>query len=257
MIAIDKPLELGFRPGWLREIVCRVLRERPDPDNWSEFPNIWGEVEGLTYGCPWFKVYDIIEAIYKPMAGDQPKKAKLYADELNDAFTHKGVGWQMLAGQIATRGNDAFERTVQTSEAELMAGGRVTAAGRIGKAVQALSARPLPDTSGAISHATSAMECVFHDITGSNLTLGGYLKQHSDLYPATMQKAIEGLWGFASNEGARHGREGLEPEREDAEFIVAIAAAMTAYLNRKHPRQIAAVAIDPPYSAIDDDDIPF
>jgi hypothetical protein len=65
MLVIDTPLELGFRPGCLREIVCRVLRERPDPDNWSEFPNVWGEVEGLTYGCPWFKVYGIIEAIYK------------------------------------------------------------------------------------------------------------------------------------------------------------------------------------------------
>jgi hypothetical protein len=45
------------------------------------------------------------------------------------------------------------------------------------------------------------------------------------------------LWGYASNEGARHGKEGVEPPREEAEFIVSIAAALTAYLNRKHPRQ--------------------
>src|ERR1035441_10616363 len=33
---------------------------------------------------------------------------------------------------------------------------------RIKKAVQNLSARPQPDTSGAISHGTGAMECVLH-----------------------------------------------------------------------------------------------
>ena len=40
-----------------------MLRVPPDERNWSEYPNIWGEVQGLMYGCYWFKVYDIIEAL--------------------------------------------------------------------------------------------------------------------------------------------------------------------------------------------------
>ena len=34
--------EAGLSPKPMRELVCRVLRERPNPDNWSEYPNIKG-----------------------------------------------------------------------------------------------------------------------------------------------------------------------------------------------------------------------
>jgi hypothetical protein len=114
-------------------------------------------------------------------------------------------------------------------------GGRTTAGERIARAIRNLSIRPNPDLSGAISHATGAIECVLGDITGENLTLGGYLKDNN-LLPPSIKKALEGIWGYACNEGARHGKEGIEPPREEAEFIVAISAAVTTYLNRKHPR---------------------
>src|SRR5271169_2574932 len=60
--------DLGRRPGSLRSILCRVLRVPPDAGNWSEYPNIWGEVQDLMYGCEWFKVYDIIEALLATFA---------------------------------------------------------------------------------------------------------------------------------------------------------------------------------------------
>src|SRR5207237_803048 len=37
----------GMKPYALRDLVCGVLRKRPDPSNWSEYPNVWGEVESL------------------------------------------------------------------------------------------------------------------------------------------------------------------------------------------------------------------
>jgi len=80
------------------------------------------------------------------------------------------------------------------------------------------------------------MECVLHDVTQKSMTLGGYIKKHPDLFPGAMKAAFAALWGYTSQEGARHGKEGIEPPREEAEFIVAIAAALTTYLNRKHPR---------------------
>ena len=50
-------------PSEIRDIICPILHESPDRDNWSESPNIQTEVEDLLYGCPWFKVYDFIESI--------------------------------------------------------------------------------------------------------------------------------------------------------------------------------------------------
>ena len=55
---LNKAEELGLKPNAFRDITCSVLEERPDPSNWSPYPNIWNEVEGHVYGCPWFQVYD-------------------------------------------------------------------------------------------------------------------------------------------------------------------------------------------------------
>jgi hypothetical protein len=56
---LNKAEELGLRPGAFRDIACSVLEQRPDPSNWSAYPNIWDEVQGHVYRCPWFQVYDI------------------------------------------------------------------------------------------------------------------------------------------------------------------------------------------------------
>jgi len=237
LTVLNKTIGLKYQPSFLRWIICNALRQRPDPESWSEYPNIWGEVEQLMYGCKWYKVYDIIEAICEEIADSgQPKAAKSFADEVNLVCAEEGIGWQLVDGQIVTRGNDQFDQIVRKAETALVEEGRTTAAGRIKKAVQDLSARPKPDASGAVSHATGALECVLDDITGQSMTLGEFLKRYPDLFPGSMKKALEGLWGFASNEGARHGREGVGPSREDAEFVVAVAAALTTYLNSKHPR---------------------
>jgi hypothetical protein len=88
-----------------------------------------------------------------------------------------------------SRGDTAFEWAVGIAEAELKAGGRPMAAERISSAIRNLSIRPKPDLSGAMSHATAAMECVLHDITNDAMTLGEYIKKHSDLFPGAMKSA--------------------------------------------------------------------
>jgi hypothetical protein len=66
--------DLGWQPSALRDTLCRVLREAPDSGNWSEYPNIWNEVEDLMYRCDWFKVYDIIEALYAKFRNNDAKE---------------------------------------------------------------------------------------------------------------------------------------------------------------------------------------
>ncbi len=202
-------------------------------------------VKSVLMNCDWFKVYDVIEDIFDglvfyetELGGDPEDRERAYPlqNDINEYFKYAGIGWQMVDGKVVARGDDDFESTVRTADTELADAGRITAAERIKRAIRYLSARPQPDLSGAISHATGAMECVLDDITGEHMTLGKFLNRYPHLFSPTMKKALEGLWGFSSDEGARHGREGVEPSREDAEFIVAIAAAVTTYLNRQHPR---------------------
>jgi hypothetical protein len=63
--------DLDLRPSDLRGVLCRVLRKIPDQSNWSEYPNIWGECQYLLENCPWYKVYDFVEALYDNLYHDR------------------------------------------------------------------------------------------------------------------------------------------------------------------------------------------
>ena len=51
--------DAGMTPSSIRDIICPVLLAAPDRSNWSEYPNIWDEVQNHLRDCDWFKVYDI------------------------------------------------------------------------------------------------------------------------------------------------------------------------------------------------------
>ncbi|MDA1018408.1 MAG: hypothetical protein O3A00_28625, partial [Planctomycetota bacterium] len=101
------------------------------------------------------------------------------------------------------------------------------------EAIGDVSRRPAPDTSGAIQHAMAALECVARDIAEDpKPTLGKLIQKHPDLFPPPVDKAIEKLWGYAS-EIARHGREGNDPTREEAILVVGVSATLVNYLIHK------------------------
>ena len=56
---LDLAINVGIRPRQLRDIVCPVLFVAPDQNNWSEYPNIWQELQYLLRSAEWYKVYDM------------------------------------------------------------------------------------------------------------------------------------------------------------------------------------------------------
>jgi hypothetical protein len=195
-------------------------------------------------GCEWFQVYDLLEDAFAQLEfheeelasrDDRPRALPLQSD-LNDYFIHAGIGWQMTEGKIITRQDEPAENAIRTAITELNEGGRPTAALHIGRAIRALSERPRPNTTGAVSHATNSIECVLNNITGESLTLGKYLDRHPKLFHPALKKALEGVYGFASDAGARHGKEGVEPDDGDAQFVVTTCAAACTLLNQRPPK---------------------
>jgi hypothetical protein len=232
-VALDTASTLGL--SGMREIVCRILRIRPSPHIWSE-EAVWREVEYLVYRCEWFKVYDIIEAFAKALMEKRNRRWQEFYTAINECFVEEGIGWQLVNGEVVTRGDEAFEGTIKTAVTVLEEAAKPTAAGHIKFATSALSARPTANTSGAVAHATSAVECVLGAITGQSMTLGQYLGKNPGLFHPALKKGLDGIYGYASDEGARHGKEGTEPSREDAEFVVATCAAACTLLTRKHSK---------------------
>ena len=121
---LEKSVELGLDPHGLRDIACSVLRVRPHPGNWSPYPDVLKETEGLVYECNWFYVYDIAERIFRAM-GDRRReeydddngkvRQTAFEEELNDFFVERGFGWQMVSGRVVTRETETFELTIRTT----------------------------------------------------------------------------------------------------------------------------------------------
>ncbi len=122
-------------------------------------------MERLVDRCLWFKVYDIIEALHEEVffMGD-------FAKEINDCCIEEGIGWQLVDGKVVARGDEGFQVAVKTAASQLQENQRPTAASHIQSAVKALSERPKSNTPGAVSQATSSVECVLGDITGEAIT---------------------------------------------------------------------------------------
>lgn len=218
---------LGLGPHSARLEVCGVLLVRPDPSNWSAYPNVFDEVQYLVATAPWYRVNEIAEGFHSRIASADPSRGKEFEDRLNELFGKHGIGWQMQNGEIVIRGSEAFSQALTTATELMKGSGRGTAANEMHEALRDISRRPAADITGAIQHSMAALECVARDVTGSSKTLGQLV---SDLaLPKPLDSALEKLWGFASEQG-RHIREGRAPRFEDAELVVTVAAAVSAYL---------------------------
>lgn len=221
-------------PSVVRDIICKVLKRLPNRDNWSEYPNVWEEIQGLVLSCEWFRVYDIAEAVFARLAATNPEKAEIFQQQINQTFKELGIGWQLTGGLIQTRGPEVFESSVRTATTILDITGRITAKSEMHEALVDLSRKPEPDLTGAIQHAMVALECVARDICGeSKATLGEIIKKHPNVVPRPLDDVISKAWGYAS-EMARHLKEGRTPDREEAELIVGLAAICATYIVQKH-----------------------
>ena len=223
---------------------AEILRKLLDPYRTSPDSEM-AEVD-LLLTMEWFRVFDLIERIYDGLyfhdtelleVDEEPRSAP-FRTAINHFFIHEGIGWQLNAdGAIATRGDESFAQAINDTVRQLQAAQRPTAADHIQSAVHDLSLKPKPNTSGAVAHSTSAVECVLHDMVGKAMTLGKYLDKYPKLFPTTIKDALDSIYGYACQEGARHGKEGTQPSFEEAHFVVTTCSAICALLNAKHPRK--------------------
>lgn len=226
--------ELDLTYTQIRDFTCLALHTFYNPINWSEVPNVRDEVVGLLQGCEWYRVYDIIEAAHRYLVPH--RNAGTFTTRINELFEEKGIGWQLIEGQIVTRGPREFEHAVAQAVAAAEEAGLHTARGELEEARRDLSRRPEPDITGTIQHCMAALECTARVVTGDErATLGDLIQRHAAALgiPRPLDNAIERMWGYASEMG-RHLREGRVPSREEAELLLGISAALVNYLLQRN-----------------------
>jgi hypothetical protein len=202
LLAIAK--EAGLGPKSMREAICQVLREPPNPNNWSYYPDIWEEAQWHLQNCPWDKVYDIAEAFHRLLWHGFDDGSNVFEDKLNQYFREHGIGWQMDGGQNVYRGSEAFSGATQETVAILEQSGRSGAAREIHKALRDISRRPKPDVTGAIQHAYAAMEATARDVMGDASTFSALAKRLS--LPRPLDTAAKKLWAMHLTMPPRSGR---------------------------------------------------
>ena len=219
----------SLKSSQLRHIICNTLRARPDPSNWSE-GNIWWEVEHLTYESDWYRVYDIIEAIYAYIGAHRKPE---FETQVNNLLVEESIGWQLINGKIEIRGDEAFETVITEAKYLVEDSNMTVASNELHEAIQDLSRRPEPDISGAVQHAMAALECVTREVLGEpKPTLGNLVKKYPYIFPKPVDEAVTKLWGYTS-EQARHSRESRNLSRNEAQLVVGISAVLCSYLTSK------------------------
>ena len=251
--------DLDRQPSFLRNIICRELKITPDRGNWSEYPNIAGEVEDLLMACEWYQVYDIIETIASKIDSETnfPRETR-FQDEVNDYFKISGIGWKLEDGKIVFRGDESFEINLKSAETVLAAAGKQTARNEIREAITDLSRKPHADITGAIQHGVACLECISREITNDKKsTLGELIKKHRSQFPSPLDTVIDKIWAYSSEQG-RHLQEGREPSFDEAELLVGLSAVISTYMARKLPQSAPKQPNRPP-TAFEptDDDLPF
>ena len=217
---------VGMNPKRLRRVLCEVLLVLPDPQNWTDYPNVWDEATSLIVGCAWHKVYVIAEELYAHLESGLGNHQD-FEDLLNQFFLENGIGWEMTGGLILFRGEGTFT-SAEAAAKVLTDTGRVNAASEMREAHLDISRRPQPDVTGAIHHAMAALEATARDLSGESTATLGQLVSELNL-PRPLDGAIAKVWGFASNK-ARHVKEGQDIDTVDAELVVGVAAAVCTFL---------------------------
>lgn len=227
-------MRFGLSFSEVRTIVCDELVVLPQSyrDKTVESSYFHDEIVRHLHDCRWFKIYDIAEALYarleKKVYVGPSAHHRSFEKKLNVVFREQGVGWRMIDGKIQYRGSDTFERVAESSMRVLGQAGLPNAQKELREAIADISRRPDPDVTGAVHHAMSALEATARQVTGQRKPNLGRLIGFLKLRPP-LDKAVDKLWGFASNE-ARHGSEESSLNMTEAALIVAVAGAVCEYI---------------------------
>lgn len=215
----------------IREYVCDIVKQAPDPNQWGENEYMKKEIIDILMECRWNRVYGIAEHFYQKLSNDLKGK---FEKDLNEYFVENGIGWKLTNGIIETRGEEEFEQQIKEVVDVLGETNMPTAQNEIREAIKDLSRKPEPEITGSIQHSGAALECLAREVTNDkNETLGRIIKNHKDIVPVPLDKAVDAMWGFASNH-ARHLSEGNSLSYEEAELIVHLTASLCTYLAKKH-----------------------
>lgn len=213
--------------GAARESICHALRRRPDPSNWSEFPNVHDEVESIVYNSAWDEFYTICEAL-----NDACNVVRLYEDQLNSLLEEEASPWRVTDGEIGPAFPEEVEQVLQEASGAAQRMERPGAAVHLDKARRYLSPTS-GDKENAVKEAVSALEAAVKAKSGlDDFDDGLKLLKQQRLLVGAWPSAVQALYQYASQEDqVRHGSPQVSDlTYEEARDLVGLAAVLMQHI---------------------------
>jgi hypothetical protein len=198
-------------------------------------------VERLILECEWYQFYDICEVLWVNAYSKYSRHQEELSEQINTLFREERLGFEMRDGKVEKVGSGFIDARIKEARYLLKELEFKSADELFEKAIKALNERPNPDAENCIKDAVATVESVGKIIRkDKNAHIDNIIKDavQNDVIPLLLGDPIIKLYAYRGNEPAiAHG--GIEPSKvtaDEAEFVLAMSAAIIIYLVKKRSK---------------------
>jgi hypothetical protein len=199
-------------------------------------------IEKLIMECEWYQFYDICEVLWANTYSKYSRRqGEEISEQINTLFREEQLGFEMRDGKVEKVSSGFVDAKVKEARYLLKEPEFKSADELFEKAIKALNERPNPDAENCIKDAVATVESVGKIIRkDKNAHIDNIIKDavQNDVIPRLLGDPIIKLYAYRGNEPAiAHG--GIEPSKvtaDEAEFVLAMSAAIIIYLVKKRSK---------------------
>ncbi len=199
-------------------------------------------IEKIINTCTWWQFYDICEVVWHTLSSsDFSSDQKAFSSQANALFQEEQLGFELREGRIEKVGSGFIDAQIKEARYLLKEPEFKSADELFKKAINAFNIRPNPDAENCIKDAVATVESVGKIIRkDKKARIDNIIKVaiQKGVIPQLLGDPIIKLYAYRGNEPAvAHG--GIEPSKvtaDEAEFVLAISAAIILYLVKKRSK---------------------
>ena len=191
-------------------------------------------IESQIKNGDWWQFYDICEIMYTALGSEREE----FSSQVNTLFREELLGFELRKGKIEKIGSGFIDAQVEEARYLLKEPEFKGADEQFEKAIRALNVRPEPDVENCVKDAVGAIEAVGRIIVNDERALLSDIVKDmvsKGVIPKPLDQTIQKLYAYRGDQpGVAHGAVGASKvEIDEAEFVLAMSAAMIIYLVKK------------------------
>jgi hypothetical protein len=219
-------------------VAFRIPRETRDYNLSLYYNRIEFPIEQLIMSCDWWGFYDLCELIYQYLYSEYRPWGEQFSELLNSLFVDEQLGFEIRNGKVEKVGSGFVDAKIKEARYLLKEPEFKGADEQFEKAIKALNARPEPDVENSVKDAVGAIEAVGRIIVNDEKALLSDIVKDmvgKGIIPKPLDQTIQKLYAYRGDQpGVAHGAVGASKVTiDEAEFVLAMSAAMIIYLVKK------------------------